>query len=264
MQAPGIVSGGTTPHICVVVLNWRSWRRTIVCLESIRSQAYRNLSAIVIENGSGDSSWEKLAAWVEEDNSLSRDSEPSISFELLRSDVNLGFAAGCNLGIERALSLGAKYVLLLNNDARLDAECIANLVRVAIARDAGIVGARVLDEHGQDMTLRARWPLRLFWSHSRVRTVPDRESWDVSEASGAAMLVRDDVMKRRMDQAGYVFDTSFFMYGEDTDLCSYARSRDWRCVGARDAVVYHVGGGSSNGVGSCRSYYYITRNRVFW
>ena len=41
--------------------------------------------------------------------------------ELVAVRENIGFAGGANLGIRRALAAGADFVLLLNNDAMLEA-----------------------------------------------------------------------------------------------------------------------------------------------
>jgi GT2 family glycosyltransferase len=232
-------------------------------LESVARQDYKNLRTIVLDNGSQDSSWEALATWRQSVSAMSSESNETTPIELLKSTTNLGFAGGCNLGIAKALGLGAEYVVLLNNDARLSPSSISRLIGVAINRDAGIVGARIVDESGKTAMVSTPWPYRLFWSASNTKPLVSQESWDVHEASGAAMLIREDLLRMRMEELGHALDPSLFMYGEDTDLCAYARARGWRCVVARDAVVYHLGGGSSNGPGSCRSYYYITRNRVY-
>jgi GT2 family glycosyltransferase len=245
------------------VLNWNSWRQTLACLDSVVEQDYQKLTMIVLDNGSQDISWNALTEWTQAVSAKSWPAGTAGRVELLKSTVNLGFSGGCNLGIAKSLGLGADYVLLLNNDARLAASAISRLVTVAISRDAGIVGARVIDRSGKVAMSSTRWPLRLFWSGNNTTSIVDQDSWEVTEASGAAMLIREDLLRSRIEEFGHALDPSLFMYGEDTDLCVYARARGWRCVISRDAVVYHLGGGSSSGPGSCRSYYYITRNRVF-
>ena len=253
------------PDVHIVVLNWNGWKQTIACLESIKQQDYTPLSTIVVDNGSEDGSWDKLAAWQRSaDRSPAESGDRSAQVQLLRSTSNLGFAQGCNFGIAKAISLGARYVLLLNNDARLGRSAVSCLVKVAIRWKAGIVGATLMDNHGRISRGTPKWPLRLFWNARTDSNIGRQgDSREVAEASGAAMLIDEALLESRIRAVGYALDPTFFMYGEDTDLCVYARAHQWRVIVARDAVVKHAGGGSSNGPGSCRSYYYITRNRVF-
>ena len=52
------------------------------------------------------------------------------------NDSNLGFAGGNNVGIRRALELGADWVLVLNNDVEVEPGFLAPLLDEA-ARRAG-------------------------------------------------------------------------------------------------------------------------------
>src|SRR4051794_23233906 len=62
----------------------------------------------------------------------------------LRSNENLGFSGGCNLGIRRALDDGAAAVLILNSDTELAPDCLARL-ESALADETAIVGPAVVD-----------------------------------------------------------------------------------------------------------------------
>lgn len=76
------------------------------------------------------------------------------------------------------------------------------------------------------------------------------------------MLLRRDLLQRRMTDMGHFVDPDLFMYCEDTDFCLYGRSQGYRCVVATQAVVYHGLSKSHGGVGNPNAYYYITRNRL--
>lgn len=90
----------------------------------------------------------------------------------------------------------------------------------------------------------------------------DCESWSSDGVDGCLMLIRRDVLERRLIEYGYYFDPDLFLYWEDVDLSRYITNSGHRCVVARDAVVYHSVARSSGGWGNSRSYYYLTRNRV--
>ena len=59
-----------------------------------------------------------------------------------------------------------------------------------------------------------------------------------------------------------MFDESFFLYCEDTDLGLRARWAGWECLYVPDAVVEHRYSHSS-GQASALKAYYVERNRLF-
>ena len=121
----------TEPRVAVIVLNWNGREDTLECLRSIRSIAYSNFGVIVVDNGSTDGSVAAIRA-----------SQPSV--EVIDTGENLGFAGGNNVGIRRALELGADYVLLLNNDTVVDPGLLrAFVAAAALHPEAGAFGAKI-------------------------------------------------------------------------------------------------------------------------
>src|SRR5712691_12351014 len=91
------------PRAVVIVLNWNGRADTLGCLESLAVVDYPNWEVLVVDNGSEDGSV----------GAIHRD-YPGIT--VLETGKNLGFAGGNNRGIEAALTRGAEFILLLNND----------------------------------------------------------------------------------------------------------------------------------------------------
>src|ERR1700757_1370728 len=110
--------------VCSIVLNWNGWRDTSICVLSLLQQNYANHWVIVVDNGSTDDSVTRL-----------RQEFPEIT--LIENKTNLGFAAGCNVGIREALAAGADFVWLLNSDAIADPNALHSLVETA-SRDPRI------------------------------------------------------------------------------------------------------------------------------
>lgn len=97
-------------HIACVVLNYKKYNETIICVDSIRNQQYQNYSIIIIENGSCNESWEILSELYAKSHDVF----------LIKSDVNLGFAKGNNLGIDYARDiLKAEIIFVVNSDVIL-------------------------------------------------------------------------------------------------------------------------------------------------
>ena len=53
------------PKVAIIILNWNGWKDTIECLESVFRNTYPNYQIVVVDNGSTDSSMEKIKAWAE-------------------------------------------------------------------------------------------------------------------------------------------------------------------------------------------------------
>jgi GT2 family glycosyltransferase len=260
-------AGAPRPTVHVILLNWKGWRDTIACLESVFRSDYAPFRVIVCDNDSQDGSLDRVRDWAEgrlEPDEAGGADAADAPLMLVQTGANLGFTGGCNVGIARALDRGADYVFLLNNDARAAADTLGHLVDVAREADAAVVGARVLDEGGTRVLFAgAAWPALVFGLKADRAGAMHGRYWASSYATGCAMLIRRDLLTDRLARCGHVFDPSYFMYCEEVDLCLFGRSRGHRCVIARDAVVYHGLARSSGGRFNPRSYYYITRNRIY-
>src|SRR5678816_3362870 len=73
------------------------------CIHSLLAMEGDSFSIMVVDNGSRDGSVEYL-----------RSHFPQI--RVIAISRNIGFAAGCNIGIRQGLTDGVDYVLLVNND----------------------------------------------------------------------------------------------------------------------------------------------------
>ena len=171
---------------------------------------------------------------------------------------NPGFAAANNLGLRR--TRGA-YCLLLNPDTVVPPDAFARTV-AAMEADAGIgiLGPKLVRSSGQlDLACRRSFPTpwnacfhllrlsRLFPQHPRFGAYnltykdPD-EAYDVDAVTGAYMLLRRDAL----DQVG-LLDETYWMYGEDLDLCWRSKARGWRTRYYPAVCVLHLKGQSSKG-----------------
>jgi GT2 family glycosyltransferase len=280
------------PCVYVIVLNWNGWRQTAQCLESLSRLRYEKRKIVLVDNGSEDDSLTAAITWLSQAANLdpskltrermramagdtkaivigaAHDSESGPRNNqghhvLLRSDHNLGFAGGCNLGISYGLQNDADFLFLLNNDARVEPGTLDHLVRVATVSGASVVGARVLNETGTEVLYSgSRWPRKLFFSGKAKRPISDDEYWPSTYGEGSAVLLRRDLLEARFSVCGYYLDPALFMYCEDLDLCLYGMRSGHRTVISRDAVVRHDLASSSGGPENPRSLYYLTRNRI--
>lgn len=283
------------PLTYIIILNWNGWKDTISCLESIQINNYINYHVLIIDNDSQDDSVEKIKSWVAASSQtllkssvqsksidncyIFEEIEESISLmplskeiTLMKSPQNLGFSEGCNLGIQYALQQMAEYIFLLNNDTSFKPDLLNHLVTVSQEADAAIVGANVLDVVGEiipnendKITLfsKENWQTHFFYHPKKIKPSLEYKYWETSMAAGSALLLRKDLLKQRYSEYSYFLEPNFFMYCEEIDFCLYAMIRGYKCVIARDAIVYHKVSRVSGGQGNPRTYYYCTRNRIF-
>lgn len=114
--------------VVVVVVNYNGGAMLAACLDSLRRQTWRAFRAVVVDNASTDGSADVVA-------------ERFAEFELIRSPINLGFAAGNNVAL-RALG-SARWVALLNPDAVARDDWLERLLEAAArAPDCSMFGSR--------------------------------------------------------------------------------------------------------------------------
>jgi GT2 family glycosyltransferase len=213
---------GASPLVVIVLLNWNNWRDTSECVRSLRGLTYSNYRIVVVDNGSTDESVAEL-----------RSRYPEVP--VIENGENLGFAKGCNVGIRRALSEGADFVWLLNNDTVVDSNALSALVERALNGERiGAVGS-VLYYMSQPERVQA-WcgGYVNFWiGRSRLFTKPVRDA-ALEYIYGASMLIRAEAL-RSVD----LLDEGFYMSWEETDFCFRLRAAGWKLAAASGSVVYH-------------------------
>jgi GT2 family glycosyltransferase len=237
--------------ISVVVVNWNSKRNLADCLESLSSQTDGAFDVVVVDNGSSDGSVE-----------LVRAEHPKVT--LVAARENLGFAEGCNRGIEVATQ---PWIATLNNDAVADPHWIAQLRAAARtgAAHLGMIQSRIVFRQRPDRTNSTGVLMfpdggaidRDCDAPLRVDDLPD----EVFCASAGAALYRRSMLEETRLHTGY-FDRSFFMYFEDVDLGWRCRLAGWTACYVPSAVVHHSFHGSAGRHGEHFVLHQCQKNRV--
>ena len=252
--------------VFVVIVHYKGISDTIACIRSVDANILKDstLEIIVVDNGSP----EKLST-------LPKTRHKST---LLESFVNLGYTGGNNKGIKYALSLGATYVCLLNNDTLVDRFFLDKLIKQAEKND--LIGVSVpkiyfakgyeyhKDRYSNGELGKILWYGGGVFDWKNVTSVHkgldevDKGQYDdlskVEFASGCAMLVKSEVFKN----IG-MFDSSYFLYYEDADFSVRIKNAGYSIVFVPASVVWHKNAGSS-GSGSKLHDYYLTRNRLLF
>ena len=176
--------------------------------------------------------------------------------QLVEPDRNDGFGAGANAGAARA---GGRWILFLNPDAWPVGDAVERLVDCAErSRGIGAAGPLLVDFEGHPRRSAIAPPLgaaqlavwtalpRLvsggYTAWRRVRgQARDGGVRENEFLIAAALLVR----REAFEEIGG-FDESYFMFGEDADLCFRLREAGWRVDLCAAARFVHLGGGSTS------------------
>jgi GT2 family glycosyltransferase len=236
--------------VAAIVLNYCTPDQTMLAVGSLQTSSVIP-SVIVVDNGSGDGSPDRL-----------RGSVPGV--RLLETKTNLGFSGGCNAGIRLALDEGAEFVLLVNSDAMLAPDALALLLRAASEHpSAGIIGPVLLGREEPDRIASAG--IRYSRRTGRMRHVapgaplsllPPGEVHPVDAVSGCVVLIRRAVFER----IG-LLDEQYFFFFEDVDFCLRARDAGFDVIRANEAIAYHEGG-RTIGRRSPARVYFAARNHL--
>ena len=231
--------------VSVVVVNHNAGGLLLECVEVALSQAQE---VIVVDNQSTDASMEFLAARFPDQDHL----------KLVYLKENLGFAAGCNVGIASATH---SHLLFINPDTILGPLSLGKLVQV-IDGDAsvGMVGGLLTNLDGSEQgggrravptpwrsfvrafglnRMSGWWPTVFFDFYLHKQPLPN-EPIEVEAISGALMLVS----RVALDDVG-LWDEAYFLHCEDLDWCMRFRQKGWRILFVPDAPVIHYQGHSS-------------------
>lgn len=224
-------------RVAAVIVNFNGIEHIGGCLESLRGQTFRDLLIVVVDNSSTDGS----AELIERD-------FPEV--DLVRSPVNLGFAAGNNLAIEGLLRASlADYILTLNNDVLLDSRCLEALVgRMDHAPRAFSCQPKMYLSRGPGVPRMLNNAGILVWrdgsAFNRGMNEPDEGQYDGSPEIFGTCAGCSLYRASGMRETG-LFDEEFFAYMEDVDLAWRARRLGYTSMLCDSAVCYHRHGASA-------------------
>jgi len=142
----------------VVIVNWNGADDTLACLRSI-FDGHNDVRVVVVDNGSTDGSMERITAGLTAQGiaceRLARPADagatrPGTRVLLVAAGENLGFAAGCNLGLRVAQALDSEYVCFLNNDTVVEGDALDAIMRRLAAEPGCFATLPMLTVYGTD------------------------------------------------------------------------------------------------------------------
>lgn len=215
--------------VTVVIPNYNGLKFMKTCLGSLGEQSYKEFQTIVIDNASEDGSYEFV-----------RDNYPEV--RLVRLKKNYGFSAAVNKGIDLCET---PYVLLLNNDTEADRDFILELVKgIEKSDDIFSCSSKMINFNDRERLDDAGDLYSVIgWGFQRgvgQRADTYKKDAEIFSACAGAAIYRKNVF----DEIGK-FDLKHFAYLEDMDVGYRAKIHGYKNMYCANAIVYHVGSGTS-------------------
>ena len=218
--------------LAVIIPAYQGGDQLVRAIESLSLISDLKFHVIVIDNASTDGS-------------VAAASQKMPEIHVLRNEVNLGFGAACNQGIFKAMEWGAELLLVLNQDTIVPPDLLERLMACAKEKPrAGIIGPKtfstcLMADGRPQLLYEGAWrrglPLGQF--------IPGTGQAGLGKATvpllvdyvyGHAMLLRSSALR----DVG-VFDSAYFMYHEDVDLCVRMKDAGWEIWCDPRAIVWH-------------------------
>lgn len=240
----------SSPLISIIALNYNQLQVTCEFLDSLGTLTYPNIEVIVVDNASTE------------------DPEPHIRLHypeviLIKSQRNLGFTGGNNLGIRAAKGM---YYFIVNNDTEVTPDMLEKLLEPFSTDDAiGVVCPKIRYHSNPEMIQYAGFTeINPFTGRNRSvgGNEIDKGQHDTpgytAYAHGAAMLVKREVVEK----VGMMPEI-YFIYYEELDWSAQIRRSGYNIYYQPKAVIFHKAS-VTMGRESANRAYYFNRNRVLF
>lgn len=240
-----------SPDISFITVCYNGLNDTCKLIESIKKTIHSvSYELIVVDNASVRNEAQELQSHYPE-------------IKAIRSEQNLGFAGGNNIGIRQA---AGKYIFLINNDTFIEEDGLAYLTeRLESNPKTGAVSPKI----------RFAFPPRniqfagftpLSYVTLRNKSIgfgcPDNGEFDIPHPSpylhGAAMMLK----KEAIEKAGLMSE-SYFLYYEEMDWCVKLSRAGYELWYEPRCTIFHKES-QSTGQASPLQTFYITRNRLLF
>ena len=237
------------PKISIVFINWNGKKDTFKLLESLSKINYENFDVIVIDDAST------------QDISVDFEKKWSGFATLLKNKKPLGYAESTNICIKEAMKRKSKYILSMNNDMIVDKNFL-NILVDSMEKHPEVAVSTPMIYYMK--------PKNMIWCAGCKRTIRgfkplNQREIDKGQVGGEKYVDACDCVlmlrTKALKDIG-LFDKSFFLIHELTELCLRATKKGYKCLFVPDSKVWHKVSASitKNNIGNEKTTYFTIRN----
>ena len=212
--------------ISAIIVTMNRKEELIECIDSLVESKCNFFEIIVVDNGS-----------IVPTSRFLKRKYPKL--KIIRSEENVGAAAGRNIGIKNAKG---NYYFFMDDDARIDKNAICEMLKLfKFKKSIGIVQPKVYDKDKPDILQGVGHTINLLTGRAKAWGVieEDKGQYDLDREipmTGGICLVKRKVI----DDIG-MFDEDYFIPYEDSDLCIRAIKAGYKVYCSGSAKSWHQG-----------------------
>lgn len=219
--------------IVIVLYNGAKWLTNL--FDSLKKQTLRDFMVILVDNASTD-------------NSLSLATELYPEAHVIKSEKNLGFGRGNNLGIKWALENNFGHIVLLNQDTIVQPNFLEAGVAATEDKQVGLACPKILYNNtnkiwwvGSQLFSNSQIALRLSFKVSEHIAKKEEDQGGLYEKKREVDLITGCALFGRIDfwKTVGLFDPKFIHYSEDADLSFRAKKAGFKTIFFPDTTVFH-------------------------
>jgi len=252
-----------------IILNYRNSQVTIDCIKSIKETVNSNYYLIIIDNGSNNNSLDFIISYfndaqdslcvINSSDLKNKEIDKNNSNYLIQSSINLGYAAGNNIGLKFAYLLGIEYTVVLNSDTIVISDFIDDFIsKFQSDPNIALISPLIVNEEDiidrNCLRKRRKIPLSIFYEHGIFRPLlrlifrddikylpfdPNIDYNKTEVLSGSCFMVDLEWFREN----GY-FDTDTFLYEEEHILYEKVRTDNKLVLISNKHQLIHIGGES--------------------
>lgn len=239
------------PDISIITINYNGLQETCQLIETLQQYPQKcSCEIIVVDNGS-----------IQDEAKILQAKYPYI--RSIRSERNLGFSGGNNLGIRVAKG---KCIFLLNNDTLVSDDSLVYLFETLMSSsNIGAVSPKIKFAYPpRNIQFAGFTPLSKYTLRNRAigYNEPDKGQFDIPRTThflhGAAMMVKHEVIEK----IGLMPEI-YFLYYEEMEWCTRMLEHGYQLWYEPRCTIYHKES-RSTGINSPLKTYYLTRNRLLY
>ena len=238
--------------VAVIIVNWKKYDITSICIESILNSTNSNFKIILVDN--------------ESDNKKVKNFKYRDEIKIIQNKKNEGFSKANNIGIDYALKNNYDYTILINNDTIVEKNLIEVLLKTAQAKNLSVVQPLIL-KYNSKVIWNAGGRINYFFGNFITRKKVGNSlnsSHELTEwLTGCCCLFKTKIFK----EIGKL-DESFFAYYEDVDFSLRLKKHGYKIGFTSKTHIYHyesfssISNNSKGGKLSPHIHYLNIRNHI--
>ena len=214
----------SSPRLSFLIVNYNGGPLLSDALAAIERQTFTDYEVLVVDNGSGDRSWELPC--------FERD-----RWFLERLSQNTGFAEANNSAFRRSRG---SIIALINNDVMLDPRWAERVVEAFADPEVSSVACRLFQMRNPGSLDSAGFGAYTCCSTTVWRDLPANHFASKVHRPLGPIASASAYRRTALEKVG-LFHQEYFAYYEDTDLAMRLVLFGFNCRYVNDAVGYHLG-----------------------